>query len=77
MVTVINNPPSGNTGNETGGGGMGIVIGIILVIIAIFLFFMFGWPALKGKTGGGGYTPANNGATYNVPDKIDVNVQKK
>jgi predicted metalloprotease len=81
MVTVVNNPPAQNIGNDTGGGGMGMIVGVILVIIVLLLIFMFGWPAMN-RGGGGGETPStgnegNNGATYNVPDEIDINVQKK
>lgn len=80
MVTVINNPPGGNAGNETGG-GMGMILGVILVVIVLALFFVFGRSALN-STGGGGETPTNqtggnSGPTLNVPDEIDVNVQQK
>ena len=80
MTTIINTPPAGNASEGgNGGGGMGMVLGILLAIIIVFLFIVFGWPAMRG-TGGGG-TPTNSGddggTTYNIPDKIDVNVQKK
>lgn len=85
MATVINNPPAGgNTASGDGGSGMGMVLGILLAIIIVFLFIVFGWPAMRGNGGETGTTtPApnttdnNEGTTLNVPDEIDVNIQKK
>lgn len=85
MATVINNPPAGNnTASGDGGSGMGMVLGILLALIIFFLFIIFGWPAIRGNGGGTG-TPNNSenvddaggGTTLNVPDEIDVNIQKK
>lgn len=79
---MINNPPATNTtGGDSGSGGMGMIVGILLAIIIIFLFIVFGWPAMRGKNGGTPSSPDNSnntgGTTYNVPDTIDVNIQKK
>lgn len=81
MTTVVNNPPATNTGGDNGSGGMGMVLGVLLAIIIVFLFVVFAWPALQGKGGGtpsnGGNTDGTGGTTLNIPDKIDVNIEKK
>lgn len=63
MTTIINNPDTGSGGS----GGAGLIIGLVLVLVAIALFFLFGLPALRNSS-------ANT--TVNVPDKINVNVNK-
>lgn len=83
MATIINNPPAGNVSEGgNGGGGMGMVLGILLAVIIVFLFIVFAWPAIRGTGGGGtptngGNTGNDGGTTYNIPDKIDVNIEKK
>jgi len=67
MATIINNP-----GNDSSGGGSGgLIVAVIAIIIVLALFFMYGLPAMRnnGKTNSGG-------TTVEVPDKIDVNVNK-
>jgi hypothetical protein len=66
MTTVINNPPSGESKS---GMGMGFLVGIILLVVAGFLFFMYGLPALRQTT-------ENSAPQINVPDQIDVNINK-
>jgi len=58
MPTVINNPSGGNSGD--GGMGAGLILGIIIaVLVIIVLFFVYGWPALRG-------VPQNQGTNINV-----------
>ena len=66
MATIINNP---GDGNNSGGNAAGIIVGIVLVVIVLFVFFVYGLPAIRG-------TRQSSGTTVNVPDKIDVNVNK-
>jgi high-affinity Fe2+/Pb2+ permease len=63
MATIINNPDS-NSGNS---GGAGLVVGVVLAIIIVFLFIAYALPALRR---------GNSGVTVNVPDKVNVNVNK-
>ena len=52
---------------ETGGGGGGGVIAVVLLIIVVLvLLYMF-----RGQLGFGGHS-----TNINVPDKIDVNVNR-
>lgn len=76
MATIINNPPATNE-NAGSGMGVGMIIGIILLVIVAFLLVAFGWPAMRSGTGSQNTGDTNGGTTYNVPDQIDVNVQKK
>lgn len=64
---VIVNTPSGG---DNPGNGMGFLLGVILLVLVLFLFFWYGLPAIRGMMGSG--TPQ-----INVPNKIDVNVNKK
>ena len=62
-MTVVNNVPPANNGNN----GMGFLLGII-VLAAFFLFvFYYGLPYLHGGMG----------TQLNIPNKIDVNVNHK
>lgn len=70
MTTVINNP--GNGTSDNGSGGAGMIIAVVVVIAIIALFFLYGLPALRNSAGNG----SNTGTTVNVPDKIQVNVNK-
>ncbi len=65
MATIINNPDSGGGG----GGSAGTIIGIVVAIIIIALFFLYGLPALRG-------TDRNNTTNIEVPDRIQVDVNK-
>ena len=64
MATVINNPSS-----DTNGGGLSVILGIIVAVIIIALFFLYALPALRG-------VGRSNGTNINVPDKVDINVNK-
>ena len=63
MATIINNPDSGSGSS----GGIGLIIGVVAVIAVIALFFLYGLPALRNS---------GNGTTVNVPDRIQVDVNK-
>jgi hypothetical protein len=66
MPTIINNPP-GSPNNDSSSAGL--IIGLILIIAVLVLFFVYGLPALRNN--------ASKGTTINVPDKVDVNVNKQ
>ena len=63
MATIINNPPSDNSG-----GPIGIILVIIVLVVLGYIGFVYGLPAIEHMQVG---TP-----TINVPSKIDVNVQQ-
>ena len=63
MTTIVNTPPSNDTGS-----GMGMLIGLVVVIVLGFLFFVYGLPAIRNMRVG---TPQ-----INVPSQIDVNVKQ-
>jgi hypothetical protein len=65
MATVINNPDSGGTRESS---GMGLIIGVIVAVIIVFLFIVYGLPGIRGRSTGG--------TNVNVPDKINVDVNK-
>jgi hypothetical protein len=64
MATIINNPSDSNNA----GSGAGLIIGIVIAIIVLFIFIVYALPALRGSR--------SAGTTVNVPDKINVNVNK-
>lgn len=72
MATVINNPNAAPTREvrevqTTGEGlGTGFIVGLILVVLLLALFFVYGLPSLRGRTG------TNAG----VPGRVDVNVNR-
>lgn len=66
MPTIINNPPDSGGGNS---GGVGLVVGVVVVIAIIGLFFIYGLPAMRQNN--------SSGTTINVPDKIQVDVNKE
>ena len=68
MTTVINNPGEGSNDNSS---GMGIIFGVIIAIILIALFFVYGLPALRRTN-----QAQPSGPTINVPETIDINVNK-
>lgn len=63
MTTVVNNPqPSGDS-------GMGFLLGIIVLIAFVsFVIWRWGLPAMRSAQ--------NGGVQINVPESIDVNVNK-
>jgi hypothetical protein len=63
MTTIINNPDTSG-GNS---GGVGLIVGAVVIIAIIALFFLYGLPALR---------KSSSGTTVNVPDKIQVDVNK-
>lgn len=68
MTTVINTPQGSNDGSN----GMGMIIGVIALVVVLFLFFVYGMPYFRGNT------QQNNASVpaIQVPDKIDVNINK-
>ena len=66
MATIINNP----SGEQDTTGGAGLIIGIVVAIILFFIFIVYGIPALRGST-------RSNSTNINVPDKINVDVNKQ
>lgn len=84
MATIVNTP---GTTNTEPAGNSGIVIAISLIAIFAVLFLLFGLPAMRGggsgsggaaDTGGGADTAAPQGgsATINVPDRVNVDVNR-
>lgn len=63
MATIVNNPPSDNSG-----GPMSMIILLIVLLVLGYLGFVYGLPALRQMQLG---TPQ-----INVPSKIDVNVKQ-
>lgn len=64
MTTIVNNPPSDNSGGP-------ITLIVVLVVLAIlgYLGIVYGLPALRGVQLGGS-------PQINVPSQIDVNVKQ-
>ena len=81
MATIINNPDSSDTGNNS---GTNILIAVVLLIVFFLVMIFYGLPYLRG--GSRSETPSKNiqnnvneevpdsGAEINVPDRIDVNL---
>ncbi len=63
MATIVNNPPSNNSG-----GILGIMIILIAVVVLVYLGYVYGLPAVRQMSGG---------TQINVPSKIDVNINQK
>lgn len=63
MATVINNPPSDNSG-----GPFMMIIFVLVLIVLGYLAYVYGIPALRQVNVG---TPQ-----INVPSTIDVNVKQ-
>lgn len=63
MATIINNPDTGNSNSSS----LGLIVGIVLAAVVVFLLLMYGIPALREK---------NSGTTVNIPDKINIDVNK-
>ncbi len=75
MTTVINNP-SGSPEDSSGGGNVVVLImGVLIAVVLVFLFVVYGLPSMRGtmNTTEGGVTVPT---TVQVPDKIDVNINK-
>lgn len=70
MATIINNPDSG--GGNNNGSNVGTIIGLIVLALIAILFFMYGLPAMRGNAG----TSGGNSTTIEVPDKVEVDVNK-
>ena len=64
MTTIVNTPQPANTS----GGPVMIIIALIVVLAIVYLGFVYGLPALRNMKSGG--------TQINVPDTIDVNVNK-
>lgn len=63
MATIINNPPSDNSG-----GPLGMIIGFVIILVLGYLIYVYGIPAIQQVKVG---TPQ-----INVPSQIDVNVNQ-
>lgn len=63
MATIINNPPSDNSG-----GPVGMIIGFVILLVLGYLIYVYGIPAIQQVKVG---TPQ-----INVPSQIDVNVNQ-
>ena len=61
MTTIVNNPPSDNSG-----GPMGMIFGIIVLVVLGYLAYVYGLPAIRQM----------RGTQINVPSTIDVNVKQ-
>ncbi len=67
MVEVIHEHESTS---DNGGNSMGAMFGILLAVaLILFLFYYFG----RGLINGGGTTTPS----VNIPDRVDVNVNRK
>ncbi len=62
MATIVNNPPSNNSG-----GIWGIIIFLIVLVVLVYLGYVYGLPAVRQMSGG---------TQINVPSKIDVNINQ-
>jgi hypothetical protein len=77
MATIINNPTPGvsnATPVDREDRGMGFVVGLILAILLLVLLFAYGLPALRGTRTGNDAAPSAN---INVPEQVDVNVNRQ
>lgn len=63
MTTIVNNPPSNDSG-----GLMGVVVLIVVLVVLGYLGYVYGLPALQQMQSGG--------VQINVPKNIDVNVKQ-
>lgn len=62
MATIVNNPPSDNSG-----GPLMMIIVLVVLIVLGYLGYVYGLPAIRNMSG----TPQ-----INIPSKIDVNVNQ-
>jgi hypothetical protein len=63
MATIINNPPSNNSG-----GPMGMIIVLVILLVLGYLGYAYGLPAIQQIQTGG--------TEVNVPSQIDVNIKQ-
>ena len=63
MATIVNNPPSDNSG-----GPLTAIIVLVVLVVLGYLGYVYGLPAIRQMQVG---TPQ-----INVPSKIDVNVNQ-
>ena len=68
MATVINNPSHAPSSSE--GASAAVIIGITHVVLIVLAFIVYGLPALRNQSDTG------SGTNVNIPDQIDVNVNK-
>ena len=61
MTTVVNNPPSDNSG-----GPLTAIIVIVVLVVLGYLGYVYGLPAIRNMSG----------TQINIPSKIDVNVNQ-
>ncbi len=71
MATVVNNPATPT--NNDSGGGMGFLLGVILIIIFAIIFIFYGIPYVSNSIGN---NTQSSTPQINVPDQVDVNVNK-
>jgi hypothetical protein len=62
-TTIINNPPSGDSG-----GGIGMIVGLVILLVIGYLFWVYGLPAIKNIQLGA--------PQINIPSQIDVNINQ-
>ena len=63
MATIINNQDT--SGDNS---GLNLVVAVVVLIILAIVFFAYGLPALRNASA------PKDGATINVPEKVDVNI---
>ena len=64
MTTIVNSPQPANNS----GGPIAIIVALIVLLVLLYLGFVYGLPALRQMKSGG--------TQINVPDQIDINVNK-
>lgn len=65
MATTVINPTPTNTDNS----GMGFFLGVVLLIVFIVVLLFYGLPYIQRSFSGAG-------TQVNIPDHVNVNVQK-
>lgn len=56
--------------HSDGGNSTGWIVGLILLLAVLFIFFYYGLPLLRSAGS------VNTAPQVNVPDKVDVNINK-
>lgn len=72
MATIVNNPPS----TSDSGSSAGMIAGILIAVLLVVLLIMYGLPLLRNAAAPQRAGGSEGGVNVQVPDKIDVNVQK-